>query len=62
VVTAVADEEALHPAAVGQPRHPHVEIHPIDALDLEQRVIAQGMTARCLVEAGQQAEKAVLVS
>jgi hypothetical protein len=38
VVAAVTDEETLHPGAVGQPRHPHVEIHPVDALDLEHRV------------------------
>jgi hypothetical protein len=48
VVTAVADEEALHPGAVGQPRQPHVEKHPVDALDLEHRVIGQDIagTAR----------------
>ena len=48
MVTAVADEEALHPGAVGQPRQPHVEKHPVDALDLEHRVIGQDIagTAR----------------
>jgi hypothetical protein len=37
----VADEEALHPAAVGQPRLPHVEIHPVDRLHLEDHVIVE---------------------
>ena len=41
VVAAVADEEALHPAAVGQPGLPHVEIHPVDRLHLEDHVIVE---------------------
>jgi hypothetical protein len=41
VVAAVADEEALHPAAVGQPGLPHVELHPVDGLDLEDHVIVE---------------------
>jgi hypothetical protein len=40
----VADEEARDPAAVGQPRDPHIEIHPIDALHLEHRVISKDIT------------------
>ena len=44
MVAAVADEETLHPGAVGQPRDPHVEKHPVDALDLEHRVIGQHIT------------------
>ena len=43
-MAAVTDEEALHPGAVGQSRHPHVEIHPVDRLDLEHRVIGQDIT------------------
>ena len=39
VVAAMTDEEPLHPAAVGQPRNPHVEIHPVDRLDVEYHVI-----------------------
>jgi hypothetical protein len=41
VVAAVADEEALYPAAVGQPRLPDVEIHPVDRLHLEDDVIVE---------------------
>ena len=41
MVAAVGDEEASHPAAVGQPRLPHVEIHPVDGLHLEHRVIVE---------------------
>lgn len=39
MVAAVTHEEALHPGAVGQARHPHVAIHPVDALNLEHGVI-----------------------
>ena len=48
MVTAVADEKALYTAAVGQLRHPHVEKHPVDALDFEDGVIGQDIagTAR----------------
>ena len=48
MVAAVTDEEPLHPGAVSQPRDPHVEIHPVDRLDLEQRVIGHDIagTAR----------------
>ena len=48
VVAAVADEEALYPAAVGQPGLPDVEIHPVDRLHLEHHVIVEdiGDTAR----------------
>jgi hypothetical protein len=38
---AVADEEALHPAAIGQPGLPHVQIHPVDRLHLEDHVIGK---------------------
>ena len=47
VVAAVADEEALHPAAVGQPGLPHVEIHPVDRLHLEDRRDRRGHQRRC---------------
>ena len=51
VVAAVTDEEALHPAAVGQPGLPHVEIHPVDRLHLEHRVISKDIshTARYVI-------------
>jgi hypothetical protein len=41
LVAAVTDEEPRDPAAVGQPRHPHVQVHPVDGLHLEQHVLAQ---------------------
>ena len=44
MVAAVADEEALHPAAVGQPGLPHVEIHPVDRLHLEDHVIVEDIS------------------
>ena len=37
----MTDEETGYPPAVGQPRHPHVQIHAIDALHLEQHVISE---------------------
>src|SRR5215207_3835512 len=44
VVAAVADEEALYPAAVGQSGLPHVEIHPIDRLHLEDHMIVEDIS------------------
>src|SRR5215218_3035603 len=44
VVAAVADEEALHPAAVGQSGLPHVEIHPVDALQLEDHMLVEDIS------------------
>jgi hypothetical protein len=41
VVAAVADEEALDAPAVGQPWLPHVQIHPVDRLHLEDNVIVE---------------------
>jgi hypothetical protein len=41
VVAAMADEEALHPTAVGQPWLPHVEIHPVDRFHLEHNMIVE---------------------
>jgi hypothetical protein len=41
LVAAVPDEESGGPATVGQPGHPHVEVHPIDALHLEAHMIGQ---------------------
>jgi hypothetical protein len=41
MVAAVTDEEALHPAAVGQSWLPHVQIHPVDRLHLEHHVIVE---------------------
>jgi hypothetical protein len=41
VVTAVADEKPLHPTPVGQPGLPHVEIHPVDRLNLEDHMIGE---------------------
>jgi hypothetical protein len=40
LVAAVANEEGGHPAAVLQPRVVGVEVHPVDALDLEEHMIA----------------------
>src|SRR5664280_1343953 len=40
-VAAMADEEPHDSAAVGQSGHPDVEIHPIDALDLEGHVVGE---------------------
>jgi hypothetical protein len=40
-MAAVTDEEAGHPAAVRQPRHPDVEIHPVDALHLDSHMIIE---------------------
>ena len=47
-MAAVADEETLHPGAVSQARVPHIEKHPVDALDLEHHMISEdiGDTAR----------------
>jgi hypothetical protein len=42
--TAVADEKALHAAAVGQPGLPHVQIHPVDRLHLEDHVIGKDIS------------------
>jgi hypothetical protein len=41
VVAAVADEEALHPTAVGQPGLPHIQVHPVDRLHLEHHMIVE---------------------
>ena len=38
-VAAVTGEEARHPAAVSQPRLPHVQVETVDRLDLEPHVI-----------------------
>jgi hypothetical protein len=38
-VAAVAGEEPRHPAAIGQPGLPDVQVHPVDALSLEGHVI-----------------------
>jgi hypothetical protein len=48
VVATVAHEEARHATPVGQPRLPHVEVHPIDGLHLEDHVLVEdiGDTAR----------------
>ena len=40
-VAAMADEEPRDSTAVGQSGHPDVEIHPIDALDLEGHVVGE---------------------
>jgi hypothetical protein len=40
-VAAVTGEEARHPAAVSQPRLPHVQVETVDRLDLEPHVIGQ---------------------
>jgi hypothetical protein len=44
VVTAVADEKALDPTTVGQPRLPHVEVHPVDGLHLEHHMISKDIS------------------
>ncbi len=44
VLTAVADEEALDPTAVGQPRLPDVEIHPVEGLHLEHHMIVEDIS------------------
>jgi hypothetical protein len=48
LMTAVTDEKPRDPATVGQPWHPHVEIHPVDRLHLKTHVISKGIrgTAR----------------
>jgi len=40
-VTAVAGEERGRPRAVLQPGLPHVEVHPVDRLDLEDHMAGQ---------------------
>jgi hypothetical protein len=47
-MAAVGDEEPRDPTPVGQPRHPHVEIHPVDRLHLKGHVISKDIrdTAR----------------
>ena len=37
----MAIEKALYTAAVGQPRLPHVQIHPVDRLDLEDHMLVE---------------------
>jgi hypothetical protein len=44
VVAAVADEETLHPTAVGQPGLPHIQIHPVDRFHLEDDVIVKDIS------------------
>lgn len=48
VMTTVANEETLDPATVGQPRLPHIEVHPVDGLHLKGHVTSKdiGDTAR----------------
>ncbi|MCA1672208.1 MAG: hypothetical protein LC799_08410 [Actinobacteria bacterium] len=41
VVTAVADEKTRDTATVSQPRHPHIEIHPVDGLHLEHHMLIE---------------------
>jgi hypothetical protein len=41
LVAAVPDEEASDPAAVREPGHPDVEVHPVDALDFEHHMFGQ---------------------
>jgi len=44
LVAAVTDEEPSRPTAVGQPGHPDVEVHPIDALHLEGHMISKDIS------------------
>ena len=44
MITDAVKSTALYAAAVGQPRHPHIEIHPVDGLDLELHMIGQDIT------------------
>jgi hypothetical protein len=44
VVPAVTDEKALDPATVGQPRLPHVEIHPVNGLHLKHHMIGKDIS------------------
>lgn len=48
LMTPVTNEKARDPTPVGQPRHPHVEIHSIDRLHLEDHMISKDIrdTAR----------------
>jgi hypothetical protein len=39
----MAAEEGGDPALVLQPRHVHVEVHPVDALDFQGDVLAQDL-------------------
>ena len=43
-MAAVPDEEPRDTAAIGQPGLPHVEIHPVDRLDLEHHVIVEDIS------------------
>jgi hypothetical protein len=44
LVTAVPDEEAASPGAVLQPGLPDVEVHPVDALNLETHMIGKDIS------------------
>ena len=45
LITPVPDEEDRHPAAVLQPGLIDVEVHPVDALDLQHHVIGQDVSS-----------------
>ena len=49
-VATMRAEEVRHPALVLQLRHVDVEVHPVDALDLERRVLGEDLARRCVVE------------
>ena len=44
MMPAVTNEKARDPATVGQPRLPHVEIHPVNGLHLEHHMISKDIS------------------
>jgi hypothetical protein len=45
-VTAVAGEERCRPRAMLQPRLPHVQVHPVDRLDLQHDMAGKDISSR----------------
>ena len=46
---AVKTEKTRHPRLALQARHIHVQIHPVDPLELQGHVLAQNLAQRCVL-------------